>query len=120
MRANRLLSLNSWLYPTVNVWQDFWAGEVYSSSVSPKSSIIKEGAGLGLQFQALLALEGDWVHTQENKEIPPPVLKTSYLTDLIKSSTGKGPITLNVLIYQDGSIGEKSMDVLKTLKTTFK
>jgi hypothetical protein len=118
--ANRVIALNSWLYPTVNVWQDYWAGEVYSSSVSPKSSIIKEGAGLGLQFQALIGLEGDWVYTKENKEIPAPVLKTSYLTDLIKSSTGKGPITLNVLIYQDGSIGEKSMDVLKTLKTTFK
>jgi hypothetical protein len=118
--ANRLMALNSWLYPTVNVWQDYWAGEVYSSSVSPKSSIIKEGPGLGLQFQALLALEGGWVYSQENKEIPPPVLKTSYLTNLIKSSTGKGPITLNVLIYQDGSIGEKSMDVLKTLKMTFK
>jgi len=61
--ANRLLALNSWLYPTVSVWQDYWAGEVFSSSVSPKSSIIKEGPGLGLQFQALLALEGDWVHT---------------------------------------------------------
>jgi Alpha-L-fucosidase len=118
--ANRLLALNSWLYPTITVWQDYWAGEVFSSSVSPKSSIIKEGPGKGLQFQALLALEGDWVHTKENKEIPPPVIETSYLINLIQSCQGKGPVTLNVLIYQDGSISEKSMDVLKTLRKTFK
>ena len=73
-----------------------------------------------MQFQALLALEGDWVHTKENKEIPPPVIETSFLTNLIQSGKGKGPVTLNVLIYQDGSISEKSMDVLKTLKMTFK
>jgi hypothetical protein len=118
--ANMVIALNSWLYPTVSVWQDYWAGEVFSSSASPKSSIIKEGPGLGLQFQALLALEGDWVYTKENKEIPPPAIETSFLTNLIQSSTGKGPVTLNVLIYQDGSISEKSMDVLKTLKRTFK
>lgn len=120
----RIIALNSWLYPIVTLWQDYWAGETFSSCVPPKSKIIKEGPGKGLQFHALLALEGDWVYTRylykNDKEIPAPVLTTQYLVTLISSCKGKGPITLNVLIYQDGTISDQSMNILKMLKSTFR
>jgi hypothetical protein len=119
----RLTALNSWLYPSVTQWQDYWAGETYSSCVPPKSNIVEDGPGAGLQFHSLLALEGDWVYARylykNDKEIPAPVLDTTYLINLISSCKGKGPITLNVLIHQDGTISDQSMNVLKTLKSTF-
>jgi hypothetical protein len=92
--------------------------------VPPKSNIVEDGPGAGLQFHSLLALEGDWVYARylykNDKEIPAPVLDTTYLINLISSCKGKGPITLNVLIYQDGTISQRSMDVLKTLKKSFR
>lgn len=120
----RIIALNSWLYPVITPWQDYWAGETFSSIVPPKSNIIKDGPGEGLPFHALLALEGDWVYARylykNDKEIPAPVLDTPYLINLISSCKGKGPITLNVLIHQDGTISNQSMNVLKTLKSTFR
>jgi hypothetical protein len=120
---DRLIALNSWLYPIITPWQDYWAGETFSGIVPPVSNIIKEGPGEGLPFHALLALEGDWVYARSiyknDMEIPPPILDSSYLINLISSCKGIGPITLNVLIRQDGSISNQSMNVLKTLKEKF-
>ena len=121
--SGRLIALNSWLYPIITPWQDYWAGETFSGIIPPVSNIIKEGPGEGLPFHALLALEGDWVYARSiyknDKEIPPPILDSSYLINLISSCKGKGPITLNVLIRQDGSISNQSMNVLKTLRGKF-
>ena len=102
----RLLALNSWLYPIATPWQDYWAGEIYSPGMPPRNRIIRDGPGESLQYHALLALEGDWVHTKENTPIKAPVLDTPGLLAFLNACAGKGPVTLNVLIYQDGTICE--------------
>ncbi|HEX5787547.1 MAG TPA: alpha-L-fucosidase, partial [Woeseiaceae bacterium] len=113
---DRLLALNSWIYPLVSPWQDYWAGEVYSVPVAPSARIVESGPGAGLQYHALLALEGGWVHTERDTAIPAPVLETGDLLAFIDAASGKGPVTLNVLVYQDGSIGDASMRVLETIR----
>ena len=112
----RLLALNSWLYPIATPWQDYWAGEIFSLGVPPQSRTIESGPGQSLQYQALLALEGDWIHTKENTPIKAPVLRTPALLSFIEACAGKGPVTLNVLIYQDGTISVSSMNVLRAIK----
>jgi len=113
--SERLLALNSWLYPINTPWQDYWAGEIYSLGVPPQHRIIQSGPGQSLQYHALLALEGDWVHTTEGKPIKAPVLGTPALLSFMDGCGGKGPVTLNVLIYQDGTISESSMNVLRAI-----
>ena len=113
--AERLLALNSWLYPIATPWQDYWAGEIYSLGVPPPHRIIQDGPGESLHYHALLALEGDWVHTKENTPIKAPVLDTRALLAFMKGCAGKGPVTLNVLIYQDGTISDSSMNVLQAV-----
>ncbi|MDR3268356.1 MAG: alpha-L-fucosidase [Tannerella sp.] len=116
----RIIALNTWTYPAFTQRQDYWAGETYSDCSAPSSRIIKEGPGAGLPFQALLALEGDWVYARsqypDDKPIPAPVLDIQYMTNLVKSCKGKGPVTFNLLIYQDGTVSEQSMQFIRQLK----
>lgn len=116
---NRLLALNSWLYPNVTEWQDYWAGEVYTPGEIPMDRIIKNGPGKGLQFQSLLALEGDWSHTALNTKIRSPRLKTENIIDYINGCQGKGPVTINIEIYQDGSISDEALAVMEKIKQRF-
>lgn len=113
---NRLLALNSWLYPVVSQWQDYWAGEVYTPSSTPSTRILPSGPGKGLPFQSLVVLENDWVHEKTDTKIPAPRLKAEQLINYISSCSGKGPVTINVGIYQDGSIGEAAFEELKKIK----
>ena len=72
-----------------------------------------------MQYHVLLALEGDWVHTKTDTPIKSPVIETSKLLKFMDSCRGKGPVTLNVLIYQDGTISESSMEVLQEINEHF-
>jgi hypothetical protein len=116
----RLVALNAWLYPIVTEWQDYWAGEVYDPGITPTHKIIQSGPGKGLQFHALLALQGDWVHSPLNTKIPPPRLEANDIIKYIIGSEGKGPVTINIEIYQDGSIDEKSLSFMKQIKSRIK
>ncbi|MEX2592938.1 MAG: alpha-L-fucosidase [Anditalea sp.] len=113
---NRLLALNSWVYPIVTPWQDYWAGEIYTPDSPPNDRIIKSGPGKGLQYQALVVLENDWVHTKQDTQIPSPRLDARELIDFLSSSDGKGPLTINLGIYQDGTIGEEAMAFMELIK----
>ena len=113
---DRVIALNSWLYPTVTVWQDYWAGEVFTPAVPPDDQIITKGPGIGLYYHGLLALEGNWVHTVQNTAIVAPKINTDDLIDYVTACQGKGPVTINVLIYQDGTISDKAMETLRSLK----
>ena len=62
---NRWVALNSWLYPIVSEWQDYWAAEFYSPGIAPENTIVKSGPGKGLRFHSLIAFQGDWVHSSK-------------------------------------------------------
>ncbi|HTF27844.1 MAG TPA: hypothetical protein VK625_03315, partial [Flavitalea sp.] len=111
-------ALNSWLYPVVTQWQDYWAGEVYTPSAVPDATIINEGPGKGLPFHSLVVMENDWVHEKVNEKIPSPRLKAEQLTEYISSCKGKGPVTINLGIYQDGTIGEEALAEMEKIKKT--
>ncbi len=117
---NRLVALNSWLYPIVSEWQDYWAAEIYSPGTIPADRIVKFGPGRGLQFHALLALQADWAHTAINSKLDSDRLATNDLVNYISSCEGKGPVTINIEIYQDGSIGEESLAVMENIKQQLK
>jgi Alpha-L-fucosidase len=95
---NRIVALNSWLYPIVSEWQDYWAGEVYTPGTVPANKIIDSGPGKGLAFQGLVVLENDWVHDKIDSKIPSPRLQTNLLVNYISScdnETIKDPVPSN-------------------------
>ena len=116
----RLVALNSWLYPITSEWQDYWAGEIYSPGTIPSGPIIEHGPGKGLQFQGLLALQGDWAHTPLNQEVHPVRLKADTLINYIRACSGRGPVTINIEIYQDGTIGDEALAEMEKLKHALK
>jgi hypothetical protein len=118
---NRLLTLNSWLYPTVSNWQDYWAGEVYKIGNPTTERILKNGPGKGLPAQHLIVMENDdWLHQPLNTKIYNPSINADELTSFISKNIGKGPVTINIQIYQDGRISEEALKVMETVKQNLK
>jgi len=118
---DRLICLNSWLYPIITLWQDYWAGEVYTIGNPADSQIIKNGPGTGLQTHNLIVMETEgWLHATPNTKIPSPHLKADELIDFISKSKDKGPVTINIQIYQDGKISDEALRVIEQVKKAFK
>lgn len=112
---DRIIALNSWIYPKVTEWQEYWAGEVASPIVPPKSRYFDYGPAVGLQYQALLIMEPYWV--QEKAGIPDPRFSAEELSGYIRSCmTHGGAVTINLGIYQDGRVGPKALQVMRGVR----
>jgi hypothetical protein len=116
---NRIICLNSWIYPSVTPWQDYWAGEVASPIEIPTDGFMKNGPVTDLPYQALLIMEPYWV--QQTSEMPEPRFDAKTLTNYIKEcNKNKGAVTINLGIYQDGTVGKEALEVMKGVKRNIK
>ncbi len=112
---DRIIALNSWIYPPVTPWQEYWAGEVASPVAIPEHGLMKEGPVTDLQYQALLIMEPYWV--QEKADSPEPRFTSSELSQYIRNCIENGgAVTINMGIYQDGTVGEKALKVMKEVR----
>lgn len=112
---NRIFCLNSWIYPSVSPWQEYWAGEVASPVAVPENGFMKEGPAPTLPYQALLIMEPYWV--QEKAQMPDPRFTSLGLSKYIRDCMeNKGAVTINLGIYQDGTVGEKALNVMKEVR----
>jgi hypothetical protein len=112
---NRVIALNSWIYPNVTEWQEYWAGETASPVELPVNGTNLRGPGEGLRYQALLIMEPYWV--QEKLEMPEPRFNAQALGDYISQCMKNGgAVTINLGIYQDGSVDPKAVEVLKEVR----
>jgi hypothetical protein len=68
-----------------------------------------------LRYQSLLIMEPYWV--QQKVEMPKPQFEAQKLGDYISQCmTNGGAVTINLGIYQDGSVDPKAVDVLKDVR----
>ena len=112
---DRIIALNSWIYPPVTPWQEYWAGEVASPVALPGNGFMTNGPVPDLRYQALLIMEPYWV--QESAEMPDPRFTSNQLSRYIKDCMkNKGAVTVNMGIYQDGTVGKKALEVMKEVK----
>jgi hypothetical protein len=117
--SNRIIALNSWIYPNVTEWQEYWAGETASPVELPVNGSNPRGPGEGLRYQALLIMEPYWV--QEKVEMPEPRFTAVALSDYISQCMKNGgAVTINLGIYQDGSVDPKAVEVLKQVRKRFR
>lgn len=111
----RVICLNSWIYPSVSPWQDYWAGEVAGPIDIPKNGYMVNGPVPNLPYQALLIMEPYWV--QQKEKISEPLLQSASLSEYIKKcNENGGSVTINLGIYQNGFIGEKAFQIMKEVK----
>lgn len=113
--SDRIIALNSWIYPAVTEWQEYWAGEAASPVAPPIAGTLERGPGKGLRYQSLIIMEPYWV--QEKSEIPDPRFNDEELSGYITRCMEQGgAVTINMGIYQDGTVGKKALQVMKKVK----
>jgi len=112
---NRIIALNSWIYPNITEWQEYWAGETASPVELPVNGTNAHGPGEGLRYQSLIIMEPYWV--QEKLEMPEPRFNAQALGDYISQCMKNGgAVTINLGVYQDGSVDPRAVNVLKEVR----
>jgi hypothetical protein len=112
---DRIIALNSWIYPEVTPWQEYWAGEVAGFVDLPVNGHMVNGPVPELRYQALLIMEPYWV--QQKPDHPDPRFTASDLSKYIRDCMANGgAVTINMGIFQDGTVGEKALDVMKQVR----
>jgi hypothetical protein len=115
---NRAVGLNAWILPTVSEWQDYWTGEVYNIPSVAEQSINDYGPAKGLPLHNWVAMEEGWVLQSTSIKMN---LDRQNLTDYIKASQKSHiPVTINLLIYADGSIVQQSFDNMVYVKNNIR
>ena len=113
----RLVAFNSWVYPIETPWQDYWAGEVAEIVRPAMSRYAASGAAIGLQSHFLLFSDAPWVHSLPDAEMEPLRFSDESLIDFVKKNAEKeAAVTINLGIYQDGSIGQAARRQMAALR----
>ena len=114
----RTIAFNYWLFPVCSPWQDYWAGEVNGFKTKiPSGPILERGAGKGYFGQVMHYLESTWVHDTPNTEVPPPRFTEDELIGYIRGFMAREcAVTLNLEIFQDGTIGHKTFELLQAVE----
>jgi hypothetical protein len=94
-------------------WDTLRAGETASPVALPRNGTTQEdGPGAGLRYHALLIMEPYWV--QEKVEMSRPRFTAQELGDYIgRCQANGGAVTINLGIYQDGTVDPDAVQVLK-------
>jgi hypothetical protein len=114
--SNRIICLNPWIYPDVTPWQDYWSGETQDPIAIPENGFMKDGPSPNLPYQVLLTME-KYLWVQKKPRVDDPKFSSEELSTYIKSCMDNGgAVTINLAIYQDGTVGEKALEVMKGVK----
>lgn len=114
---DRVSTLNFYTFPISTPHQDYWAGEMCAIGNVPEQRYMDSTTFKSLQFQTLLIMDDMWVHDKLEAEVDAPHYTAEelggYINECMKN---KGVVTVNLGIYQDGTIGEKTWKVMKRVK----
>jgi hypothetical protein len=115
---DRMVAYNYWAFPIESDWQDYWAGELTDLPLKRFGSrYIRRGAGKGLQAHSAIRLDDPWLHITPNTAIQAPRYTAAQLTEYIRTCMeDQAVVTFGVGIYQDGTIGEASQQVLRDVR----
>ncbi len=114
---DRIIGLNFWIFPDATLWQEYWAGEADEELKPAAGRYIEYDAGKGLQRHALFMLEDIWVHRKPDSGMEKPVFTEKELISYVKQlAANDGVATINLGIYQDGTIGNESRKLMQSLR----
>jgi len=114
---SRIVAYNFWVYPVETAWQDYWAGEVGGVVRYAEGRYAQTGSAIGLQNHFLLFADAPWVHSAPNAEMEPLRFSDRDLIDFVRMNAKHHvPVTINLGIYQDGTIGEAARRQMTALR----
>jgi hypothetical protein len=116
---DRILSYNFWVFPLSTEWLDFWCGEGGYPHIKFEKRYIQAGAGKDLQSHVMFPIDDEyrWWFKDQNHIIGPPVYSDEQLVSWVKEAISKKTVTtLNIAIYQDGTVSSKTLSQLNVLK----
>ncbi|HAR66026.1 MAG TPA: hypothetical protein DCR55_07425 [Lentisphaeria bacterium] len=93
------------------LWQEYWSAAVITPSAlaeADKSGTLRSGPGQGLAGNALLVMDDFWVDKAPDTAIALPRLNSEALVPFIRAcNQQQAPATVNVAIYQGGSLAKR-------------
>ena len=113
---NRIICHNAWIWPDVSPWQDYWPGEVQHPIAPPKNGFMINGPSPDLPYHVLLTMEKhSWGARRSG--IKDPKFTSQELSLYIKACMENGgAVTINMSIFQDGTVGKNALQVMREVK----
>jgi hypothetical protein len=122
---NRLIAYNPWICARYTDFQDVYFGEgshgekKVGSSLPGDNGVFISGPHKGLLQHAMFRMEGGWgVHTP-NQKIETKITKEDAIKWMREASPRRVPLSFNLMMWEDGSVSESSLEILKELKNEF-
>jgi hypothetical protein len=117
---DRIVAWNSWIMPKSTEFQEYYSGEAAFSVTVPEANYFGVGGPAeGLQPHFLIIADDPWAHTTRDSDIVPPLYKDDELIHYVKAvNTLGGPVTINIGIYQDGTVSPATIQQIQKLGHT--
>ncbi|WP_170126353.1 alpha-L-fucosidase [Arenibacter echinorum] len=117
--SERIIAYNSWILPRLTEYQDYFAGEGLAQFEELKEGVFQEGLQKGLMAHTCFPLEKRWGHIDKNSKIVSPNYSAEILISQIKyAQEHRYPLSINLEMYEDGSVSPESLELLKTIQKT--
>lgn len=115
----RMVAYNSWVKPQVTAYQDYYGGEGKTSFKPAElaKGVFNSGRQQGLQAHGCFPLERRWGHIDLDTPIAKPKYNMQQLTGFVtRAQQSRYPLSINLEMYEDGSVSPASYTLLKELK----
>lgn len=121
--SNRVICYNPWIFPSMTDYQDYFCGEGYDFLLQREylseggDGIFPEGPQKGLQAHTNFILEDNWWHGKEDAPISAPHIPLGkFITDMNEAVRYKIVPSVNLEIYQDGTVSQESIRYLREFR----
>ena len=119
--SKRIIAYNSWIKPRLTEYQDYYGGEGAHVASGLNQGSFRSGPQQGLLAHGCFIFESKWGHIEKNTPIPNPKFSLDKLTRLVeKARKERSPLSINLEMYEDGSISPDSARLLKQLKNVIR
>jgi len=112
----RMVAYNSWIKPRITEFQDYYGGEGSSSfnGRTLDNGVFISGKQQGLQAHGCFIFEKHWGRLEHDTPIPESKRSVEWLEQIVtKARTNKTPISINLEMYEDGTISPHTLSLLK-------
>ncbi len=113
----RIVSFNPWRFTNCTPYEDMVMGEIRCSG-RVENGRLASGKDKGLMPHNMIVMDGpDWgIFRPDTKISDPKGIVNDWQQKVDEAKAIKHPLTLTVLMYEDGTIGEATEAILKQLK----
>lgn len=117
----RVVAYNSWIKLRLTEYQDYYGGEGAHVSSGLDNGSFRSGPQQGLLAHGCFIFESKWGHIAKDTPIPKPKFSLDKLTRLVeKAQKEQSPLSINLEMYEDGSVSPDSIALLRRLKAVIR